>query len=212
MTSKTNRQFKGQILEPGKRPQNMTMTGSWVHNTMGWDDITADLSSGKTAGSNVPTWAVFRDGIYAYEFSATLMKEVWITFHIKHDYAEGTLVYPHIHWSPTTTSTGVVRWGFEYSVAKGHDQEAFPSTTTVYINSTISSNKQYQHIISEVSDTDAFDAFEADTLVLCRIFRDAADAADTFPDAVSAFTADIHFQANKDYTPNKSPPFLFDHG
>ena len=176
--------------------------------TEGWDDLTSDLSGGKTAGANVPAWAVFRDGIYSYAFSATLMKEVWITFHVKHDYKVGSNGYVHIHWAPTTTSTGVVRWGFEYSVAKGHDQEAFPASTTVYVNHTISVDKQYQHIISEIADVDAFDLLETDSLILCRVFRDAANAADTFPDVVSAFTADIHYQADKQFTPNKSPPFF----
>lgn len=175
---------------------------------VGWDDITADLSAGKAVGANAPSWSTFRDGISAYEFSATQMKEVWINFHVKHDYAEGTNVYPHVHWSTTSTATsGTVRWGFEFSVAKGHDQEAFPASTTVYVEYTVSGSKQYQHIISEVSDGDAFDAFEADTLILMRVFRDAAHANDTFTGTVHAFTADIHFQADRQTTPNKSPPF-----
>lgn len=176
-------------------------------NEEGWDDITADLSAGKAVGVNSPTWAVFRDGIEAYSFSASQMNEIWITFHVKHDYKEGTLVFPHVHWSPNTTSTGTVRWGLEYSVAKGHDQMAFPASTTVYVETTISTNKQYQHFISEVSDGDAFDALEADTLILMRIFRDGAHANDTFPDAVFGFTADIHFQGDRQFTPYKAPPF-----
>ena len=175
----------------------------------GWDDITADLGSGKVAGGNQPTWSTFRDGIQAYEFSASLMNELWITFHIKHDYAEGTNVYPHVHWSTTSTATtGVVRWGFEYTVAKGHDQAAFPASTTVYVEYTVSGSKQYRHIISEVADGDAFNAFEADTLVLMRVFRDAAHANDTFTGTVHAFTADIHFQGDRLFTPNKAPPFV----
>jgi len=208
MTGATRRQFIGDISTPNKVTRNATLTGTWRYNVLGWDDITADLSAGKAVGANAPTWSTFRNGLSAYEFSAGTMNQIWITFHVKHDYAEGTLVYPHIHWSPNTTSTGVVRWGMEYTVAKGHDQEAFPASTTVYVESNIASNKQYQHIVSEVSDGDAFDAFEADTLILMRVFRDAAHANDTFPDVVHAFTADIHFQANKDYTPNKAPPFL----
>jgi len=176
--------------------------------TLGWDDIVADLSAGKAVGANAPTWAVYRDSIEAYRFDASTMNEIWITFHVKHDYSYGTNLYPHVHWGPSTTSTGVVRWGFEYTIAKGHDQEAFPASVTVYVNHTIATNKQYQHIISEVSDGDSFDGFEPDTLVLMRIFRDAGDAADTFPDNVFAFTADIHFQADKQVTKNKVPPFI----
>ena len=185
----------------------ISLAGSTVTRIEGWDDITADLASGKTAGANVPTWSTYRNGISAYAFSATAMKEIWITFHVKHDYKDGSVVYPHVHWSPNTTSTGTVRWGFEYTVAKGHDQAAFPTTTTVYAETTISTNKQYQHFISEVVEGDAFDAFEPDTLILMRIFRDAAHANDTFPDAVFAFTADIHFQGDGQFTPNKTAPF-----
>jgi hypothetical protein len=174
---------------------------------VGWDDITADLSAGKAVGANAPTWATFRDGLSAYRFDAGTMNEIWVTFHVKHDYREGTNVYPHIHWAPNTTSTGVVRWGFEYSVQKGHQQGAFPASTTVYVNDTISANSQYMHRVAEVADGDAFDALEADSLILMRIFRDAADAADTFPDAVFGLTADIHFQGDRQFTPNKAPPF-----
>jgi hypothetical protein len=184
-----------------------TLDGNTLTRIEGWGDITADLGSGKVAGANQPTWSTFRDGIQAYEFSATQMKELWITFHVDHDYKDGSSVYPHVHWSPNTTSTGTVRWGFEYTVAKGHDQAAFPASVTVYVETTISSNKQYQHIISEVVDNDAFDAFEPDTLILMRIFRDAAHANDTFPDTVHAFTADIHFLGDGQFTPNKTAPF-----
>ena len=215
MPIENKRQFVGQILEPGRRPQNATITGSWKHNTIGWEDYTADLSAGRLPASAAPTWANFRDGIDAYSFSASQTNSIFITFHIKHDYAYdesgvagGSLVYPHVHWAPNTTSTGVVRWGMEYTVAKGHQQESFPASTTVYVNQTISSSSQYLHCIAEVSDDDAFDARETDAIVLMRIFRDGSDAADTFPDAVFAFTADLHYQANKDYTPNKAPPFL----
>lgn len=197
----------GKLLRAGERPLDVEFISDEQYIVIGWDDITADLSSGKVAGANVPTWSTYRDGISAYSFSASALNEVWVTFHVKHDYAEGTKVYPHIHWSPSTTSTGTVRWGFEYTVQKGHQQGAFPTTTTVYVEDTVSSADQYGHRIAEVSDTDAFDAYEADTLILVRVFRDGAHANDDFPDAVFGLTADVHFQVDKQVTPNRSPPF-----
>lgn len=189
---------------------NKVRTADFALSDTGWEDITADLSAGKAVGANAPTWATFRNGIEAYSFSAGTMNEVWITFHVKHDYAPGTNIYPHIHWAPSTTSTGVVRWGLEYSWAKGHDQEAFPASTTIYLEHTISEDKQYQHIITEVTDAQAFgsDDIETDGLLLVRIFRDAADSADTFPDVVFGLTADIHFEVSQIATPNKAAPFF----
>ena len=202
------RNFVGKILAPGRRPEPVELAISERYNTLGWSDYLASLSSGKVAGANVPTWSNYRDGINAYSFSASATNEVWITFHINHDYQDGSKVYPHVHWSPNTTSTGVVRWGVEYTVQKGHQQGAFPASTTIYLEDTISSDSQYQHRIIEASDAQAFDAYEADTLVLCRVFRDGGHANDTFPDAVFGLMADLHVQIDKLATPNKTAPFL----
>ena len=200
--------------------ENITVTDTATVNDLdvgfvtltdtGWDDLTAELGSGKIAGANTPTWATFRGGIQAYSFAAAATNELWITFHIRHDYKQNTNIYPHIHWSPNTTSTGVVRWGIEYSFAKGHDQEAFPAPTTIYLEHTISVDKQYQHIITEVTDAQAFGAgtVETDGLLLCRVFREGGHANDTFPDVVFGFTADIHFEVGQITTPNKAAPFF----
>lgn len=176
----------------------------------GWEDLTADLASGKTAGSNVPTWSAFRGGLSAYSFSATSMKELWITFHITHQYKDGTKIYPHIHWSPgNSVATGTVRWGIEYSFAKGHNQDAFGATTIMYLEETIDTGVAYQHYITEASDEQAFsEDLETDGLLLCRIFRDAAHANDDFGSAVFGLTADIHFEVGQVATPNKAPPFI----
>lgn len=189
---------------------DMTVTGQITTTGDGWEDITADLSAGKAVGANAPTWAAFRSGISAYRFHQTTMNELWVTFHITHQYRKNTDIYPHIHWAPNTTSTGTVRWAIEYTFAKGHDQEAFPASTTIYLEHTIASNKQYQHIITETSEAAAFGAgdIEIDGLLLCRIFRDAGNAADTFPDPVFALTADIHFEVGQITSPNKSAPFF----
>jgi len=176
-------------------------------NEDGWDDVFADLSASIVSGANTPTFSTFRDGISAYAFSASVTNEIWVNLQMPHSYHEGVLVYPNIHWAPNTTSTGTVRWGVEYTVQKGHDQGAFPASTTVYIETAIGSNKQYQHLISEVSAGNAFDALEADSLILMRVFRDGAHANDTFPDTVFGFTAGIHFQGNKQFTTFKAPPF-----
>jgi len=175
----------------------------------GWRDMTADLSAGRATGANAPTWAAWNGGnMDALSFSAGTMNEVWITFHPNHDVIEGENFYPHIHWMPNTTSTGVVRWGIEYAIAKGHNQAAFnPTTTTIYLEDTISADSQYEHRIIEASDAQAIPMPEVDSLILMRVFRDAADAADTFPDAVFGLTVDIHYRAGRLFTKGKQPDF-----
>lgn len=193
-------------------PTTLTAIGTDTSATYGWRDLTAAFVVRGT-GLNNPTWGTFRNGIAGYLFSPSTMKEVWSNFHIDHDYAMGTVVFPHIHWAPNTTSTGTVRWGVEYTVAKGHQQGAdstFGATTTVYINQTVSTPSQYQHFVAEVSLADAIPAtlLEPDSVIMVRFFRDAANAADTFPDDVFGFFGDLHYQSNRFSTVNKAPNFF----
>lgn len=172
----------------------------------GWRDLTSELFT--RGGAASPSIAQFRNGIYLYAFPSNQMKEVFVQFHIDHDYKLGSNLYPHIHWAAnTTTATGNVRWGFEYSVAKGHGQQAFGATTIIYSSYTFTSNQQYIHHVSEVSDGDAISGanIEPDSVVLMRIFRDVDN--DNFADTVFGITADIHYQADRYCTKNKAPNF-----
>lgn len=178
----------------------------------GWRDMIGSIDLKGTPGANSPTWGAVTGlgGMAGYSFSATTMNEVWITFHVDHDYARGTAIYLHTHWlnAAATPNTGDVRWGFEYTVAKGHQQQAFAAPTTVYVTQACSATR-YMHHIAEVSLADAVPStnLEADSLILCRVFRDAADGGDTCTDAVTLLLADCHYQTDRHATPNKSPDF-----
>ena len=176
----------------------------------GWKDLLTSINSAKVSGANVPAWTQIRDGIYAYAFSATALKEVWLNFHIGHDYSPKTDIYPHVHYVPLTNEVeGVIRWGFEFSYA---DREGtFPATQTVYAEQTIAANSQYAHLVAEVTDADALNgqdfAFETDGVLMCRMFRDGAHANDTYAGAVGGFFVDLHYLSDRDATHNKAAPF-----
>jgi len=177
----------------------------------GWRDLIGSIVV-KGSGANDPTWAAITGlgNLSAYSFSATKMEQVWIAYHIDHDYLRGTDIYLHTHWinAASTPNTGVVRWGFEYTVAKGHQQQAFAAPTTVYINQTCDSTR-YMHHIAEIALADVVPStnLEPDSIIYARIFRDATDEADTCTDAVYLLTADCHYQSWKWSTENKSPDF-----
>jgi hypothetical protein len=185
---------------------------SGVSGNYGWRDLFGGMDP--RSGVSGPTWTLFRNGLYLYAFSATQVREVFASFHIDHDYALGTVLYPHMHYTVNTTSSGVVRWGFEYSVAKGHQQatgSVYGATTTVYVNQTVNgATDQYKHFVAEVSLADAIPStnIEPDTVILVRVFRDAANAADTYPDVVFGIQTDMHYQTARFSTPQKSPDFF----
>ena len=181
-----------------------------AENSWGWGDITADIIS--KGGANAPTFAAVTGlgNLYAYKFpgSASTLTEVFICWHIPHDYADGTDVYFHTHWinATATPSTNNVVWQFEYSIAKGHGQQAFPSPTTISVTQACSATRYMHHIAETAAVTSA--NLEVDSLIYCRIFRDAAHASDTNTDSdVYLLTADVHYQKNKFATKNRAPAF-----
>lgn len=177
-----------------------------VGDQYGWKDMTANLgSAGAPAGATTPDFAVFRGGIKAYQFNKG--DELYITFHPNHDVIPGEKFYPHIHWATnSTTDTGTVIWGIEYTIAEGFDTDAFPATSTIEMSYTFTANKQYQHLITECSDAQAITMPDVDSLILMRIYR-KNDAADTFAGNVFGLTADIHYRAGKFATVGKRPNF-----
>lgn len=177
-----------------------------TRTALGWRDniIEITLRNGPTE----PQFTQFRDGIYLPAFVHTDVQSGFGNWHIDHDYALGTPLFLHIHWTTNATLTGTVRWGFEYTVAKGHQQAAFGPTTTVYIEQA-ATGTQYMHYVGEVSPANTIPGtnIEPDTVILCRVFRDATHPNDTFDDQVFGVALDLHYQANRATTPNKAPNF-----
>jgi hypothetical protein len=182
--------------------------------SFGWRDLITQVQShGGTAG---PAWVKFRDGIYLYAFPCNSPREVLATFHIGHDYEMGSPLYPHFHFTVNDRfAEGNVRIGFEYTIAKGHQQETgsiFDNTKIVFTDTKVNSAKsdRFKHFVAEVSDKDAIPGvgIEPDTIILMRIFRDANCKFDTFPADIFGITADLHYLAAQHATPNKSPDFF----
>lgn len=188
--------------------QNVTLKVD--NEDFGWHDIVAPIAI-RGGGVNNPAWVQFRDGIFAYEFQSGRSNEFWASYHLNHDYAMGTAIFPHVHWSPRTAQTGTVRWVLEYTVAKGHQQatgSVFGPTQTIIIDHTISQPSQYMHFVTEVPEAQGLVSalFEPDTVILVRWFRDGN--ADTYPASVCAFTTDIHYQVARASTKNRAPDFF----
>lgn len=199
---------KGAPLTPTEADANLTQFDE--RTRLGWRDNIVEIKV-DSSSPNAPTLGAVRGNILAWQFFANELTEAHSAWHIDHDYATGTKLYLHIHWVCPTTNVGTVRWGFEYSVAKGHQQQAFPTTTTVYVEQS-TNGTAYMHYVGEVSESNAIDGaalgIEPDTVILVRVFRDGAHANDTLNDTVFGIFLDLHYQADKATTPNKAPNFF----
>lgn len=190
----------------GQNASLMTANGGYV-----WKDEKSSFVVKSTSGTNNPSWSEFTSGFGGLVFSSSNMNQVWVDFHIDHDIAMNTKIYPHIHWMPLTNSSGKVRWGMQYMIAKGHGQGSFNTTpTTIYIDHVVASGSQYKHMVSEVSDASAILSaeIEPDTVIKMRVFRDGGASTDTYSGSVHAWQADLHYQVARIGTVNRVPNFF----
>lgn len=174
-----------------------------------WRDIVTNFHVNGTIGS-WPSFETYMGNFQGFLFSYINMEQVFCDFHIDHDYAMGTYLFPHVHWMPTTNNAGVVRWGFEYMVAKGHGQQKFSNPVTVYVNHTVPANSLGMHMVTEVPEAYAIPPtnVEPDSFVKLRVFRDAASSQDTYHAVVHGWCADLHHQIERMGTVNRAPDFF----
>lgn len=181
--------------------------------TYPWRDLIGEIVVRGT-GANDPTFDVYRGTLRQYSFGTSGVKECWNNFHIPHDHAPGTDIFVHAHWSCNVVPTGNVKWYFDVSYAKGHNQAAFPAPITTSIVQA-SSSTQYQHLIAEVQLSAASptgsqistNLLEPDGVLIVRTYRDAADAADTLNQAPFLHYVDVHYQSTGIGTKQKAPAF-----
>lgn len=157
-------------------------------------------------GTNDPTRITLFNAIQGLRFRSDRLIQTWVDFIIPYDYDLGTVVYPGIHWTPTTNNGNVCRWGIEYSAAKGFGQQQFPATTTLFVNQAVPANSQWDNLITEFASIPATN-LEPGSVIKMRIFRDGANAADTHTGDASAWKASIRYQRVRIGTRNRSPDF-----
>jgi hypothetical protein len=158
-----------------------------------WNDINLSISSLR-GGPTAPTATqIGTTGLYALHFAnTTTSDEVHGSTEILHDYAEGTDIYPHIHWSPSTSAAGNVQWELLYAWVPNNTSitGAMASASVVTAASGIPYAPQYT----------SFGAINGTGKVMGSrfVFRlrryIGAGTADTYAATVAGFDFGIHYQ------------------
>lgn len=168
-----------------------------------WDDIMIPGFSTRSS-TNSPDFAVFVNGTYLNYFAdagSNSENQVFFTVQFPHAW-DGGEIRPHIHWSPETDpgTAAVVRWGLEYTWAEYNPTtpETFPATTTIYTNASTPAGSQKKHLIASFSPiTPSSTQDGISSMMVCRLFRNSSDAADTYNSKRAGFLQfDIHYKRN----------------
>jgi hypothetical protein len=180
----------------------------------GWHDLTGDISS-KSDGLTSPTLhnfnGMFRGWFYKEGNRADII------YHIPHDYAIGTDIFIHVHWSHNgQTISGDFDVTHYMSYAKGHGQSTF--TKELHINQVIDANNTAS-LLHRVDEIQVSSMVENDGLLMTPDLEPDGIVTNSFvinkiPTIVGGtqttpmvLCVDIHYQSTDRSTKNKEPDF-----
>jgi hypothetical protein len=125
----------------------------------------------------------FRDGNH--------VDEIFACFEMPHDYKPGTVIRPHIHWMPDVSAAGNVKWSFSYSI--GDDNVPFTTEATVTAVQAAAGANLYHS--KEFTPEINSEVINGGSIIMVRLFRNAADEQDTYPGIAMLLSLGIHYQS-----------------
>jgi hypothetical protein len=169
----------------------------------GWRDLTMPTVSA-VVGAGTPSLAVFGPSGNIKQYKMAIGDSVYMTAHVDHDWLVGSNAFFHVHWSPSGTNAQPVWWEVNYTIAKGHQQAAFPAEDQIILKQT-PEGTAWTHQI--VEDTAGFSLVETDSLLLFEVKRITNGATDNTDD-IFLLTCDLHYQVGQAATVSRSPDFF----
>lgn len=161
-----------------------------------YDDLLRDATSTRV-GVVAPTDGTgFRgdSNIIHRTFVHTQADEVQFEIQLPHRGVEGSVLYPHVHFSPTTTGTGAVRFVWEFYAANVDAQ--FPASPATYqMSKTWSEARQYYHLIAAGAAGLTVAGWTLSNVLKGRLYRDNT-VGSNYAAAVTFLYFDIHVEIN----------------
>lgn len=173
---------------------------------VGYKDLTSNVTLAGIPAANAPIRRPFgTSGLYeAYDFG--INDYVFLEpFHVNHDIKPGGYAFPHVHWSTNGTNIRPVRWEMHLHRALGHNQANF-GAPVIYTLTQAPHGTAWRHMITEVGNESTLTLLEPDELIMCVLKRVSNGGVEN-TDQVFGLTVDLHYQSDRDYTPNKAPNF-----
>lgn len=168
-----------------------------------WDDYMIPGTSVKTTGNSPP------DMLGGFVGSATLdipvfdgvttLEQVFFTIQMPHCWKQGSTIYPHVHFSPTSTNSSdtnsrTVRFSLEYTWANING--TFGASSTLHMDSQgfVPNTSQWKHLLATNATGIDGTGKTLSSMLVCRLYRNPAATEDTYPQDVAFLQFDIHYE------------------
>jgi hypothetical protein len=165
-------------------------------NATVWDDLMTPGLAMRT-NATAPDLITFAPAttnliVYGFNGTGTTVEQTYFSLQFPHSMKVGSTVYPHVHWSPTTTGSGNVIWGFEYTWADIDGTYAAP--TTIYSTAKAAGGTAWVHKLSLFDGISGAGITNVSSMMMCRLFRNPAAAGDTYEADAALLQFDVHYE------------------
>ena len=169
---------------------NTVTASNFVQSAVSWDDLFIPMSA-LSSPASTPGWVTFVGGVSAYGFDKASTEQLDTVLQIPHGISTNNAhgVRIHLHWTGLTApgANSNVVWGIEYSWANPGGTFISPSITNRVTNG-LATILQHQYVefarVTNIIESAVF---------VGRIFRDGANAADTYDGDALGLSFDAHF-------------------
>ena len=166
-----------------------------LYNKNSWSTFWEDLRFPAT-GIN-PTGAVgpmtFDTTNIGFLAAAASTQSIAMIAQMPHSWKEGTLIYPHIHWEPTTAGAGNVLWGMDYKWTNVGETEPVAWTTTGVVSA---AGGAFKHQIASFPALDG-SGKTISSILSIKIYRVGGDTLDTYGADALLKEFDIHYESDE---------------
>jgi len=162
---------------------------------LGWEDLRFPAAAinplGAVSDPDLELTGVFT-GTYLFDQGST--EVIAGQAQLPHAMKTGSMLYPHVHWCPTTTNVGNVRWRMGYIVADMG--EVFPAAYTVLDTTGPTGGIANMHRIVYFEPVDST-GMSLSAMLIWKISRLGGDVLDTYPADARLLEFDIHYQVDE---------------
>ena len=156
-----------------------------------WKDIDIDLSA-QPSGGSVPALIAVNGDPYikarAFAGTVTTVEQLGGAKELSHEMVFGESITPHIHWFPTTADAGNVKWQLRTMMVNRQGIYQGGVTTSVVA---AAPGVAWQGVRSDFPAINTA-GYLSGTRVMFTLFRDPADAQDTYAALAGAPNFGIH--------------------
>lgn len=173
-----------------------------------WSDLTGELEESQRTGGSI-SWMYPHGGNYRVPIMNGSPTRRWqIAFHVEHDPKQGSVIFPHVHWTNDAvevlgnSATFLLTW----MLAAGHDQANFSAPASMTITDTLNGTKQpWRHFIAQGTNpaTQGIPMPEIDSLILMTVELQSAVGAGN----VGGMFVDLHYEKERISTKENTPDF-----